>query len=575
MKRFGIPLAVAAAWCALILFVHRDSPRTLVSAHGLLHAAIAGQYAPGVERPPFATPPENPLFAGTPLPYYYFFHAVGAQVAALLGTDVIHAFELLVIAAAFAAVLFGFVLGARLHGGGAAGRAFGAAFALLLFAGCHPQGPLVLLARWIRDGSAAFADRGQYLWGLVHPINGAMRLGDYWGALGPLASYFFNVTARPLALASLVLVIASLAWVPAEGRRGCARALLGVVLATAFCALWSPLIALAAASALALSFALDAELRRRRAPAGSGSRLVLRQWLCAASLLAGAALAWPWYRHLLGDGAGTVAFGLQPKRALGIVASAWLVALLAWRGAAPIRGDAGALPHVLSLAGLLLASAAMFVALPVGNEDNFLHAALVFWSGAAAGFVVARPGPEGGGRGGARRRLVALHLAFLPTLAIVVLAYTNRPPIPIALERGELQRTPADGPEARLYRWLRSSTPADAVVVQDPGREGRQCTGNTSELPAFTGRSLFTDYWGHYLVAPHPEAGLRVELSQRLARGEPLARAEERYLSALGRPLFLVSRGADAATVERLASAFGAPRFEADPIRVFAWRAHE
>jgi hypothetical protein len=37
-----------------------------------------------------------------------------------------------------------------------------------------------------RDGSAGLEDRGQYLWGLVHPINGAMRVGDYWGALGPL-----------------------------------------------------------------------------------------------------------------------------------------------------------------------------------------------------------------------------------------------------------------------------------------------------------------------------------------------------------------------------------------------------
>src|SRR5262245_59630042 len=99
---------------------------------------------------------------------------------------------------------------------------------------------------------------------------------------------------------------------------------------------------------------------------------------------------------------------------------------------------------------------------------------------------------------GAGRRLLLLHLAFVPSLVLVVIAYTGRPPIPIALEPAALQRLPRDGREARLYDWIRASTPRDAVIVQDPGPEGRTSTGNTSELPAFTGRALYTDYAQHY-----------------------------------------------------------------------------
>src|SRR5262249_22163925 len=154
---------------------------------------------------------ENPLFAGEPLPYYYFFHSVGARVAALLHVDPIHAFEAMVVLAAFVVVLLGFWLAHWVHATRQATIAGGIAFPLLFFAGCNPQGPLVLLAHWWHDGAASLQDRGQYLWGLVHPANGAMRIGDYWGALGPLVVYFFNVTARPLALASLVGVIAFLA----------------------------------------------------------------------------------------------------------------------------------------------------------------------------------------------------------------------------------------------------------------------------------------------------------------------------------------------------------------------------
>ena len=168
-----------------------------------------------------------------------------------------------------------------------------------------------------------------------------------------------------------------------------------------------------------------------------------------------------------------------------------------------------------------------------------------------------------------------LHLAFLPSFALVVAAYTSRPPIAVAFEHGAIERTPANGREARLYAWIRAETPRDAVFLQDPGPEGRECTGNTSELPAFTGRSLFTDYARHYLVAPQPDAAFRLDLVQRLARGEPPTAADDRYLAALRRPLFVVTYDASAGSSARLDAALGAPAFEADGIRVHRWRPHE
>jgi hypothetical protein len=183
---------------------------------------------------------------------------------------------------------------------------------------------------------------------------------------------------------------------------------------------------------------------------------------------------------------------------------------------------------------------------------------------------------------GAGRRLLALHLAFVPSLFLVTLAYTSRPPIPVAFEGGVLRRTPAAGREARLYGWIRAHTPLDAVIVQDPGPEGRQCTGNTSELPAFTGRALFTDYFHpapgeprHYLVAPYRDASLRVDLARRLAHGRARTAEDDRYLAALARPIFVVSFDAAVDEAARLAGEFGAPVFEADGVRVHSWRPHE
>ena len=136
-KRSRFPLAwslAAAALCVgLIAWVHRESPRTFVSAHGLLHSAIAQRF----QAEPFAIPPENPFFAGETIPYYWFFQALGATVSGALGTDPLHGFEFLILVSAVALVFVAVRMARSLYG-----RAnVGFAIVYLVLAGAPPPSP--------------------------------------------------------------------------------------------------------------------------------------------------------------------------------------------------------------------------------------------------------------------------------------------------------------------------------------------------------------------------------------------------------------------------------------------------
>lgn len=564
-------LMIAALWAALFALVRRDSLRTRISAHGLLHVAIVEQCSARADVAPLPPrPPENPLFAGTPLPYYWFFHELAADVAAVTGLSPLQALEWLDLAAAAAAAGTGCALGLLLL----RSRAAGATLATLLFCGAHPQGPLVLLARWLKHGErlftrAGFAADGDYLWGLCHPALGALRIGDPYATLGPLASYFVNLTARPLALAALLVLVLMAALAVLRPSR---LALLSVAAGAALCTLFSPITGLAGGLALAGGLVAAAWLQRRAAE----PRLPPRQALeLALAIAAGIVASLPWWHHLLGRGDAGPRFGLQPTRAVGVVAAGWLMAALAWCGLARFGG----LPRTLALACLVAAlpllGATMLVALPVGNEDNFFHAALVLLSVPACGAVLPRPSGVMDARRvptQVRRRTLLLHLAVLPTALIVLASYLGRPAVTLALDAdGALVRTPADSAEASLLRWLRAEAPVDAIVVRDPGPRGRTSTGNTSELPALTGRPLFTDYADHYLVAVERDAPLRARLTRELLAAAPLAPADAGYLAALSRPLLLVADDVDVARAAALAERHGPARFAAGSIRVHAW----
>jgi hypothetical protein len=549
--------ATAGLLAGVVLAVHRASPRSLVSAHGLLHAAIALRAGDG------ALPPENPFFAGRPLPYYWVFQWMGGQLGAALGTDPLHAFELLIVIGLVALVAAAGALGASLYG--VAGS--GALLAWLVFAGANVQAPLVLGARLARHGREILADDPTYLWGLVHPVSREMRLGDPFGMYGPLLPFFLNVTARPLALAALVVALAALhrAW-----RRTAAPTLACVVAAGFALGALGSLVALAATGALAAGiaglfvFGADAGERRRAA-------------LALGALALGVLLAAPTYAHLFGVAGGEAALlgeglGGAARRAGTLAASAWLPALLAALGLR--RAPPGARPFlaVLLVAAGVLALANVALRLPNGNEDNFFHAALVLVTVPAAASALAT-GARGCRLDAARAALFAL--VFVPTAALVVGSYLGRAPVPIAAGGGRLLRT-GDDPLAALYAWIGAETPRDAVFVLDPGPPIRAFAGNSAELPAFTGRAVFTERPKHYLVRPHPESAARVRAAQALARGEAPAPADEAQvaeLAAAGRPVFVLPPDEpDAARDARLTARFGPPVFASGTTRLWRWR---
>ena len=531
MRRVLLPLALGLALVAVVLLAHRESPRTLVSAHGLLHAAIAERFETGVGA---GFPPENPYFAGEPLPYYWAFQWAGAQVASLFGTDPLHAFEVLVLGGLLALVLACAELGRSLFGSIASGLGI----AWLALAGALPQGPLVLLARLPSWGMPA--DDGGYLWGIVHPVVRMMRVSDEFSMYGPLFPFFENATARPLGLALLaVLVLAARSFlVQPTALRGLALALSAALLGCA-----SSLLALAAGSALAACLLLA---HRRTALAAAGA------------IALGVAASLPTWRHLLG----TVPLAFHDLAGVGtqlarMGESGWLIAVLALVGLRGSKCETKPFLRACGGAALVLAGGCAVLALSVGNEDNLFHGALVLLAVPAAG-AIRTPARAAGA--------VAV---FLPTLCIQVGATFGRAPVDLALEDGRIVRADTHGADARLERWIREETDARAVFVIDPRAPIQAAAGNSAELPATTGRTLLTERAGHYLVAPNPDGARRAEIAARLATGEAVSAEDDALVAALGRDVYLVCREPEREpALERL---HGPAIFHAERLSVFRW----
>jgi len=516
----------------VVLAVHRESPRTLVSAHGLLHAAIAERFRSGVGA---GFPPENPFFAGEALPYYWAFQWAGAKLSLLLGTDPLHAFEILVLAGLLALVFACAELGRSLFGSLAAGLGI----AWLALAGALPQGALVMLARLSSWGMPA--DDGRYLWGIVHPIVRMMRVSDEFSMYGPLFPFFQNATSRPLGLALLtVLVLAARSFLvaPNPGR----GAVLAVCAALLGCA--SSLLALSAGSAFAVCLLL---VSRRSGAAAAGA------------IGLGIAASFPTWSHLLGGA--PLAFHDLPGVALQLgrmAESGWLISLLAVLGLRAARDEPKPFLRACACAALALVAGCAVLALPVGNEDNLFHGALVLLAVPAAGWL-RTPARAAGA--------VAF---FLPTLCVQVGASFGRPPLDLGFEGGRIVRADATGAQARLESWIRESTDARAVFVIDPRPPTLAVAGNSAELPALTGRTLFTERAGHYLVAPNADGARRAEAAARLATGESASADDDALVGALGRDVYLVCRKPEKEpALERL---HGPAVFRAAPLSVFRWR---
>jgi hypothetical protein len=215
--------------------------------------------------------------------------------------------------------------------------------------------------------------------------------------------------------------------------------------------------------------------------------------------------------------------------------------------------------QALVLAAGALLSVVPFITLPDDTEHNLVNVAqalLVVPAVTAIATLHALPWKR-----------VALTAAFVPMTAGSLLSYLGRPPLPIAFERGELHRTSKEGLE-KLYTWIRTSTTPDAVFVVDAGRPAKM-SGNVSELPAFTGRTLFVDT-PTYMTTPHKDFEQRSGLSKRLTSGEALTGQDATYVTALNRPIYLISYSADKEDLlNRMTQLYGAPFFHEGFIAVF------
>ena len=566
-----------------VIGIHRASPRSFVSAHGMLHTAVVHRFASPASI--VAVPPENPFFAGEPLPYYWFFHYSAARLMDLLPIHPLQAIELLVVGAIALAWFSGAFAGRSLYGGVLPGLAIG----LFTFAGANPFGAGFLGARFVLHGGEVLADDPHYLWGIVHPVIRLARFEDPFVLYGPMVNFFLNTTSRPLALALLVFIALALVRYLQRGDR---RWLVAVIAGAALCTAFAPIIGLSALPLLALALwaAPVAPLgagAKREGQAREHDRLQgsidgstegdavepdRRRWLVAAvGVSAGVALALPTWWHLLGlTGGGTVTIGPSFRVATAAVASAGLLGAMAifatWRARGFRRRFMAAL---LGTAAALIA-ASIIVRLPVSNDSNFFHAGVVLLGVPAAGVFA----PALGWR--PRRRWIPTALllfVFLPTPLVVLASYVGRPAVPLSLDGPVVRRVPETDPRVRVYGWIRDETPADAVFITDPRPPLVTAVGNFPELPALTERFLFTTRGTNYVVSPNADAAVRERIATRLVDGRRLDAQEEAYLDAMGRPIYLirqVAEGEEAAPPDD--GAPGPEAFRTGGIRVYAVR---
>jgi len=538
----------ALIMCALIVAVHRDSFRTLVSAHGLLHAAIAQEFE-GVWLP--VERPENPFFAGEPLPYYWFYHFVAAKLAAAAGVHPLLAFEALGLLAVaivwFAGVGIGRTLGWRLGPSLAIG--------FLAFAGTNAFGSVFLLIK-LAVGRPWPIDNGEYLWGLAHPVMGMARWNDPSALYGPLVNFFLNNSSRGLALATeLLVVLAVLRYLKTRRRPWLAATGIGVACCTAFSPIVGLLTGASLGGVLVVRCALGSDPADRR-PA-----------LWAASvLLSGCALSVPTYHHLVTQAtqAGLV-LGLRP----GLLATVLVTCgpLLALSVAALMQpaAERQALVLLTGVGGALLVGNAL-LAIPGSNESDLSHVAALLLAVPAAGAFQAADSTSC-----RRTRMAAglLVMLFASTPAVVIWSYWRRPPVSVALDGAGL-RAEAGSARADAYDWIRRNTPETGVFVMAEDLLASVMVGNVPDFPALTDRTLFTSNEPYYVVSPYEDADRRRRIAATLLAGELPEGLDRAYVAALRRPIFVLLEHPARDVLTHMETWAGKPLFDDDRFVVIA-----
>ncbi len=568
LHAWGIPLGAAAFWMLLIWVVHRNSPRTLVSFHGFIHAAIAGQF---LGSRPIAFPPENPFFAGHPLPYYWFFQFLAALVTRLVGWNIFYSLEMIILLGTGALMVVAVSLGRRLFRSTLAGLLMG----YLIVAGTNPFGFLFALREVMRHGRQVLNDDPNYLWGVVHSLYSLIRYQDFGGLYGPLLNFFLNITARPVSLAGLLTLVLCLEWALRDRRP---RIWAVVAIASALTTAFSPIIGVAAGGALLAGLA-GYWAWERLAADGPRALLSLRGSAAFAAtglaILTGILVAAPTYYHLLVNPSDSeMRFGLLSREGIrhliSVALSLSLLGFLALVGFIRTTRERRRFLGMLLVAAVSLLVGDLVIIMPSANQSNFFHAAVVLLAVPAAGSIL-RAVPGNGHPTAGPRRAGAIVLAFLPTLVLLLASYWNRPALPADFTGSRPARLPQDSDLALFYRWAQEETATDAIFVFY-SRHRITMAGNISEFPAITGRTLFTEDPAHYMVGSSPEAAMRAEMAARLVSGEAPTDSERAYLAGLARPLYIVGyKPKDEDWLKRMQELYGPPAFQKGDVFVFTW----
>jgi hypothetical protein len=524
---WGAVAAFLAAATAVIGWLHWNNPRLLGSWHGFLHTAIANRFST------LAAPPENPFFAGEPLPYYWFYHLLGYWLSQALTLDLLHTFHLISWISLAALTIAAALIGRRCFRSTFAGIAI----AWLALAGINPLGPGIALAKHQLQG-APLADSTTLPVETVfvsdrlsdelitHSFLPAMYVTADWH-YGQNLVWFFDISSRGPALAALMLLAYLIVTAEKSWRR-----YLAVAAVSALLAALNPVVGLAVAGLFAV--------------------LYLRQHpMLGIAALAGALLASPTYYHLFSRLSGQEGIQLHSSSIPPFVRAIANFSLLFPLALFGLRRNRSLLP--VTLAGIVLLAVSILVYLPKGNEHSLSNAAqllLAIPAGAAIGSIRRKP------------IAIALCAAFIPVTAGTLYAFAAPPPMPIATSGGLLHRLPADGDLERLYQWTRANTAPDAIFLIDPATPVKM-SGDVSEFPAFTARTLFTEaskpagQGSADLSTPYRDSAFRQQLAARAAHGEPLSATDRAYLARFHRPLYLLLY-----QPRDLSALYGAPQFQ-------------
>ena len=128
-----------------------------------------------------------------------------------------------------------------------------------------------------------------------------------------------------------------------------------------------------------------------------------------------------------------------------------------------------------------------------------------------------------------RRCAVLVFLLFIPMTLATFISFAGRPQLPLEFKDERLIRTPTTDSLQQLYEWIIHSTPMKAVFICDP-KEPIKMSGNVSELPAFTSRTLFVDS-PTYLTAPYADRTLREHIAHMATNGQALSQRGNNILN--------------------------------------------